>query len=74
MIERKAYVFNYNPNNYNCTKAVNATMYDHNPQNGPNRILTANKAMQIKGMSNHILYPILCHLNNMQISKVSKFL
>ena len=68
-------VYSYDPKDgHRSAKTVDATVGYQDPQSGQKFILMINQAIYIDGLVNHLLCPMLCHLNGVQISKVPKFI
>ena len=69
------YVYSYDPRDgHRSAKTVDIAVGYHDPQSGKKYILMINQAIHIKGLENHLLCPMQCHLNGVHISEVSKFL
>ena len=68
-------VYSYNPkDDHRRDKTVDATVDYQDPQSSQKFILMINQAISNDGLDNHILYPMQCHQNGVQISEVLKFL
>ena len=64
-------VFNYDPKDgHECVRIVNA----EDPHSGQKYILMIDQAIQISDVDNHLLGPMQCHLNGLQVSEIPKLL
>ena len=74
-LNRPVNVYSYDPkDDYRSAKTVNATVGYQDPQSGQKFILMINQAICIDGLVNHLLLPMQCCLNGVQINEVPKFL
>ena len=72
---RPVNVYSYNPKDSHISaKTVGATIGYQDPWSGGKFILMINQGIYIDDLENHLLCPMLCHLNSMHISEVPKFL
>ena len=72
---RPGNVYSYDPKDgHKSAKTVDATVGYQDPQSSQRFILMINQPIPIDGLVNHLLYPMQCHLNGVQISEVPKFL
>ena len=73
-INRPVNVYSYDPKDgHRSDETVDAAVGYQNPQSGQKFILIINQAICIDGLVNHLLCPMQCHMNVVQISEVSKF-
>ena len=73
--DRPVKVYSYDPkDDYKSANTVDATVGYQDPWHGQRFILIINQPICIDGLVNHLLCPMQCLLNGMQISEVSKFL
>ena len=61
-------------NGHRSAKTVDAIVGYQDSQSGQKFILMMNQAICIDGLVNHLLCPMQCHLNSVQISEVPKIL
>ena len=74
-LNRPVNVYSYDPmDGHRSAKTVNAEVGYQNPQSGQKFILMMNQAICIDGLVNHLLCPMQCYLNGVQINEVPKFL
>ena len=59
---------------HRIAKTVDATLGYQDPQSGQKFILMINQAFCIDSLDNYLLCPMQCHLKDMHISDVPKFL
>ena len=72
---RPVKVYSYDPKDgHKSAKTVDTKVGYQDPQNGQKFILMIQQGICIDGLVNHLLCPMQCHLNGVQISEVLKFL
>ena len=74
-LNRPVNVYSYDPKDgHRSTKTVNTAVGYQDPQRGQKFILMINQAILIDDLVNHLLCPMQCHWNGVQINEVPKFL
>ena len=74
-LNRPANVYSYDPkDDHRSTKKVNAAVGYQDPQSGQKFTLIINQAICIEGLVNHLLCPMQCHLNGVQINDIHQVL
>ena len=73
--KRPENIYSYDPKDgHRSAKTVDATVGYQDQQSAKKFILVINQAICIDDLDNHLLCPMQCHLNGVQISEVLKFL
>ena len=72
---RPVIVFGYDSKDgHKYARTLNAAVFYNNPHSGQNHFLIINQTNQISNFANHLLCPMQCHINGVQISEVTKHL
>ena len=71
---RPVNVYSYDSKDgHKSAKTVDGTVGYQDPQSGQTFMLVINQAIHIDGLVNHLLCPMQCRINGMQINEVPKF-